>query len=125
VAASRISTLLFDCHDAKLVADFWCAALGFEEYDADETGVAIRDPSGIDRDLLFQIVPEEKAVKNRLHLDLIPPSTMKEEVERLRAAGASEQRYVVEGDSYWTIMEDPEGNEFCVLRGDSERAQAT
>ena len=125
MAASRISTLLFDCHDPRVLADFWCAALGFEEYDADETGVAIRDPSGVDRDLLFQIVPEEKAVKNRLHLDLIPASTMKEEVERLRAAGASEQRYVVEGDSYWTIMEDPEGNEFCVLRGDSERAQAT
>jgi catechol 2,3-dioxygenase-like lactoylglutathione lyase family enzyme len=125
VAASRIGTLTFDCRDPKRLSAFWSAALGFEEYDADETDVVIRDPSGVDRDLLFQNVPEGKSVKNRLHLDLIPPSTMKEEVERLRAAGASEQRYVVEGDSYWTIMEDPEGNEFCVLRGDSERAQAT
>jgi hypothetical protein len=125
VAASRVGDLVIDCRDAKLLADFWCAALGFEEYDADETGVAIRDPSGTDRDLLFLMVPEEKSVKNRLHLDLIPPSTMKEEVERLRAAGATEQRYVVEGGSYWTIMEDPEGNEFCVLRSDSERAETS
>ena len=46
MAASRIGTLTFDCRDPKLLAGFWCAALGFEEYDADETGVAVRDPSG-------------------------------------------------------------------------------
>jgi hypothetical protein len=122
VAASRIGTLTFDCRDPKLLAGFWCAALGFEEYDADETGVAVRDPSGTDRDLLFLIVSEGKSVKNRIHLDLVPSTTMKEEVERLLAAGATEQRYVEEDGSYWTIMEDPEGNEFCVLRSDSERA---
>jgi hypothetical protein len=124
VAASRVGDLVVDCRDAKLVADFWCAALGFEEYDADETGVAIRDPSGTDRDILFLIVPESKSVKNRLHLDLVPPSTMQEEVERLAGAGATVQRLVEENNSFWTIMEDPEGNEFCVLRSDSERAQA-
>jgi hypothetical protein len=122
VAASRVGDLVVDCNDAKLLADFWCAALGFEEYDADETGVAIRDPSGTDRDILFLIVPEPKSGKNRLHLDLVPPSTMKEEVERLSAAGATVRRLVEEDESYWTIMEDPEGNEFCVLRSDSERA---
>ncbi len=122
MAASRIGDLVVDCHDAKLLADFWCAALGFEEYDADETGVAIRDPSGTDRDILFLIVPEPKSGKNRLHIDLVPPSTMQEEVERLSAAGAALRRLVEENDSYWTIMEDPEGNEFCVLRSDSERA---
>jgi Glyoxalase-like domain len=125
VAASRIGTLTIDCHDPKRLAGFWSTALGFEEYDADETGVAIRDPSGVDRDLLFLIVPEAKSTKNRLHLDLVPSSSMKEEVERLLAAGATEQRVVDEGGSYWTIMEDPEGNEFCVLRSDAERTQAT
>jgi hypothetical protein len=125
VAASRIGALNFDCHDPKALADFWCSVLGFEEYDADDTGVAIRDPSGVDRDLLFLIVPEGKTVKNRLHLDLVPSSTMREEVARLVGAGATEQRFVEEGGSYWTIMEDPEGNEFCVLRSDSERAQTT
>jgi Glyoxalase-like domain len=122
VAASRVGELVVDCNDAKVLADFWCAALGFEEYDADETGVAIRDPSGTDRDILFLIVPEPKSGKNRLHLDLVPPSTMREEVERLSAAGATVRRLVEENESYWTVMEDPGGNEFCVLRSDSERA---
>jgi predicted enzyme related to lactoylglutathione lyase len=42
---------------------------------------------------------------------------MDEEVQRLEAAGATVQRRVDEGDSFWTVMQDPEGNEFCVLRG--------
>jgi hypothetical protein len=122
VAASRVGELVVDCTNPKLVADFWCAALGFEEHDADETGVAIRDPPPTGRDIVFLIVPESKSVKNRLHLDLVPPSTMREEVERLAAVGATVQRLVEVNDSYWTIMEDPEGNEFCVLCSDSERA---
>jgi len=125
VAASRIGALTFDCHKPKALADFWCAALGYEQYDADETGVAIRDPSGGGSELLFLIVPEEKSVKNRLHLDLVPPSSMREEVRRLEAAGATVERFVEENGSSRTIMLDPGGNEFCVLRGDAERVQAT
>ena len=75
--------------------------------------------------MLFVIVPEAKSAKNRLHLDLVPPSSMKDEVERLEAAGATVERFVEENGSYWTIMLDPAGNEFCVLRSDAERAQAT
>ncbi|HEY8017956.1 MAG TPA: VOC family protein, partial [Actinomycetota bacterium] len=67
--------------------------------------------------LLFLIVPEGKTVKNRWHLDLSPPSTMAEEVDRLLGAGATAVRRVDEGGSFWTVMTDPEGNEFCVLRG--------
>jgi len=62
-------------------------------------------------------VPEGKVVKNRVHLDLRPPRSMADEVERLRNAGATDQRFVEEEGSFWTIMLDPEGNEFCVLRG--------
>jgi catechol 2,3-dioxygenase-like lactoylglutathione lyase family enzyme len=115
--ASRIETLTIDCADPKRVADFWCAALGFELKDIDEEGAEIVDPVGDAPPLLFLIVPERKSAKNRLHLDLRPPHSMAEEVERLRAAGATEQLYVEEGGSYWTVMLDPEGNEFCVLRG--------
>ncbi len=56
-------------------------------------------------------------MKNRLHLDLRPATSMAEEIERVSALGASEHRYVAEGGSFWTVMLDPEGNEFCVLRG--------
>ena len=63
-------------------------------------------------------MPEDKSIKNRLHLDLSPPTTMAQEVE---PAGRRRRRRVVErvdeGGSYWTVLTDPEGNEFCVLRG--------
>ena len=121
MSGSRVDALTLDCGDPKLLADFWCAALDYRIHEADEIGVVIRDPAGKGWDLLFQVVPEGKSAKNRLHLDLIPPSTMKEEVARLTSLGATEQSYVEEGGSYWTVMLDPEGNEFCLLRSESER----
>jgi Glyoxalase-like domain len=56
-------------------------------------------------------------VKNRLHLDLRPATSMADEKARVSELGASEFRYVEESGSFWTVMLDPEGNEFCVLRG--------
>jgi hypothetical protein len=56
-------------------------------------------------------------VKNRVHLDLRPPDSMAAEVERSLALGATIQGRVDEGGSFWTVMLDPEGNEFCILRG--------
>src|SRR5690348_3342029 len=118
---STIDALTFDCADPEPLARFWAAALGFEFVEIDEGDAWIRDPSGKLPNLLFQIVPEGKTAKNRLHLDLVPPCTMQEEVERLAGLGATTQRKVEENQSYWTIMLDPEGNEFCVLQGESER----
>jgi len=115
--SSTVDSLTFDCADPKTVADFWCAVLGYELVDIDEEDANIRDPKGEGWRLLFQIVPEGKAVKNRLHLDLRPPESMAKEVDRVMALGASELRFVEEGGSFWTVMLDPEGNEFCVLRG--------
>ena len=114
---SLVETLTIDSRDPKPVAEFWCAALGYELEGIDDEGAWIRDPAGRGWPLLFLIVPEGKSVKNRLHLDLSPPSTMAEEVERLVGAGARSIRRVDEGGSFWTVMADPEGNEFCVLRG--------
>jgi catechol 2,3-dioxygenase-like lactoylglutathione lyase family enzyme len=112
-----IDTLTWDCADPRKVAEFWCAVLGFELVDIDEDDAEIRDPSGEGRPILFQVVPEGKSVKNRLHLDLRAETSMAEEVERVKALGATEFRFVEEGGSFWTVMLDPEGNEFCVLRG--------
>jgi hypothetical protein len=67
--------------------------------------------------MLFLVVPEGKAAKNRVHLDLRPSDSMANEVERVKGLGATELRFVEEGGSFWTVMLDPEGNEFCVLRG--------
>jgi hypothetical protein len=118
--ALRPYTLMFDTPDPLRVATFWAGALGFElDPDSDETGGYIADPSGMTPGAFFQPVPEPKVVKNRVHLDLRPAGTMAAEVERLRGLGASELRYVDEGYG-WTVMADPEGAEFCVLRGGGE-----
>ncbi len=112
-----VDALTFDCSDPRRMADFWCAALGYEMDDIDESDAVIVDPAGVGWSVLFQIVPEGKSVKNRLHLDLRSETSMAEEVERLQGLGATEFRFVEEGGSFWTVMLDPEGNEFCVLRG--------
>ncbi|WP_329117310.1 VOC family protein [Streptomyces sp. NBC_01353] len=86
--------------------------------------IAVRHPDdpyeeatgiGHGRRILFQRVPEEKTVKNRLHPDLhVDPGTRDAEVERLEALGASVLRRVEEQGGAWVVMTDPEGNEFCV-----------
>ena len=114
---STVDTLTFDCADAGRMVAFWSEALGYELEDEDEEGAYLADPNGRGWSLYFQIVPEAKSVKNRLHLDLRPPDSMAAAVERMTALGASELRLVEEGGSFWTVMQDPEGNEFCVFRG--------
>jgi catechol 2,3-dioxygenase-like lactoylglutathione lyase family enzyme len=114
-SAEGIDSIVFDCADPFAVADFWCDALGFEVAEKGTVGVEIDGPGG--PMLSFVTVPEPKTVKNRVHFDLSPPSTMREEVERLTGAGATEIRFVSENQSFWTVMLDPGGNELCVLRG--------
>jgi catechol 2,3-dioxygenase-like lactoylglutathione lyase family enzyme len=114
---SSVDTLTIDCADPRRLAAFWTQALGYELEESTDEEASIVDPSGRGWPLLFLVVPEGKSVKNRLHLDVRPPRSMDEEVQRLEAAGATVQRRVDEGDSFWTVMQDPEGNEFCVLRG--------
>lgn len=71
---------------------------------------------GQGRRLLFQRVPEPRTVKNRLHLDLhVERDTREAEVERLVALGATVLREVDEPLGRWSVLADPEGNEFCVL----------
>jgi predicted enzyme related to lactoylglutathione lyase len=114
---SSVDGLTIDCRDPRRLATFWTQALGYELREATDDEADIVDPSGHGWPLLFLVVPEGKSMKNRLHLDIRPPRSMAEEVERLEAAGATVQRRVDEHGSFWTIMQDPEGNEFCVLRG--------
>ncbi|HEX9121971.1 MAG TPA: VOC family protein [Actinomycetota bacterium] len=114
---STVETLTIDCAHPEEIARFWAAALGYEVKEVEEDAAEVVDPHGRGWPLLFIVVPEGKAVKNRVHLDLRPPVSMAAEVARLKALGANEQRFVEEGGSFWTVMQDPEGNEFCVLRG--------
>ena len=112
-----VDSLTFDCRDPQKVATFWAAVLDYEVVELDEEGADIRDPNGVGWRVIFLVVPEGKSVKNRLHLDLRPAGSMADEIERVMALGATRHRYVAEEGSFWTVMLDPEGNEFCILRG--------
>jgi predicted enzyme related to lactoylglutathione lyase len=112
----RIDSVTFDCADVMAQARFWAAALEWRLVPGSEPdGAAIDDPSG--GRLYFQPVPEPKVAKNRVHIDLRPSVSMAAEVDRLTALGATIQGRVDEETSFWTVMQDPEGNELCVLRG--------
>ena len=114
---SEVVAVAVDCLDAERCAAFWCAALGAEVLrrwrDAHEVEY-VEVGTGGGPILLFQPVPEHKAGKNRLHLDIAPASASQEdEVERLVQLGAT--RVSDEAEHPWVVLADPEGNEFCVL----------
>jgi hypothetical protein len=120
VVTLRVSEVVIDCADHGAVVDFWAAAFGYERRDVNEQYVALVPPS---RELgrppiLFQKVPEPKVVKNRVHLDLRGDS-MSAEVARLGGLGATSVAQRALGSIKWTVMADPEGNEFCVS-GDTD-----
>ncbi len=85
-----------------------------------KTGAAIRNPDGPmsgpgGRRILFQLVPEHKTVKNRLHLDVrVGQENVDAQTQRLIAAGATFLHRGSEGPHEWVTLADPEGNEFCV-----------
>jgi len=106
----NLMCVTIDCKDAKQLATFWAAAL--DGYMTDESGIFLRTEDGRPS-IYFQEVPEGKSVKNRLHLDVGARDT-KAEVFRLTRLGASVAEEKAEGGAQWTIMADPEGNEFCV-----------
>jgi len=109
-----IKSVTFDCADALAVAEFWAAALG-TDVDEDATSeLAYVEAAGWGGpNMWFARVPEPSTAKNRMHLDLRAPATMAAEVRRLKALGAS----VVQVHEGHTVMNDPEGNVFCVELG--------
>jgi predicted enzyme related to lactoylglutathione lyase len=116
--ALALDKVTFDCADVMRVARFWTDALGWElDPESEPDGALVRDPSGRSGGIYFQPVPESKVAKNRVHLDTRPTGSMAAEVERLEGLGATVVGRVDEGGSFWTVMQDPEGNELCVLRG--------
>jgi hypothetical protein len=109
--ASFIKNLTFDCHDALRVAEFWAAALG-SNVDEDSTAekAYVEAPGWGGPNMWFNVVPEPKTAKNRVHLDLRAPGAISDEVRRLTDLGAT----VVHKSDDLVVMLDPEGNEFCV-----------
>ena len=137
--------VVIDCADPDRLATFWSSALGYKLQDPPQgyptwedwlrdmkipedewnSASAVVDPEGKGPRLYLQRVPEEKVVKNRVHLDLNvgggraePMEKRKlrvdEEAERLVGEGARKVRPMEERGEYWIVMQDPEGNEFCL-----------
>jgi predicted enzyme related to lactoylglutathione lyase len=118
--ASVIRAITVDCANPARLAEFWAAALDYKLQEADDEGALIVDSRHQGTRMLFLKVPEGKAVKNRVHLDLGPTDTHDAEVDRLLKLGARVFKSFRENNSGWTVMQDPEGNEFCVESGMQE-----
>ena len=109
---AAIQHLVFDTHDPRLVAGFWAFALG--RTITDDWGDFVRlEPDATGTRIAFAVVPEAKTVKNRLHLDLTTPDR-EQAVTEFVGHGASIIETRTQGEHSWTVMADPEGNEFCV-----------
>jgi predicted enzyme related to lactoylglutathione lyase len=124
--AAHIHNITFDCADARALATFWSGLTGWNVYYDDDPEVLVAPsfpPPGTG--LLFIPVPEGKTAKNRVHLDLCPDKTTRDEaVEGAVAAGATVIGDHRESDGGgWVTLADPEGNEFCIERSDEERGR--
>lgn len=126
--------LSLDAEEPQRLIAFWCEVLGYEPEPLSDAAraeleamgldpaasgrwfAAAVDPDGRGPRLLAQRVPEPKSAKNRLHLDLHvgTPAELEEEVHRLVGLGASRGADHDEHGTRWTVLTDPEGNEFCV-----------
>ncbi|HET9894092.1 MAG TPA: VOC family protein [Streptosporangiaceae bacterium] len=111
-----IAAVVVDCADPRALARFWGEAMDWTVHAVTDDYAALRSAEGLGPYLEFLRTPDVKIVKNRIHLDLAPypGDDQATEVARLRALGASDID-VGQGDVRWTVLADPEGNEFCVL----------
>lgn len=112
--AGPIANVTFDCANPASMATFWASALEYTLGESGDDYAAVNDPKGAGIGLFFLRVPESKAVKNRVHLDL-DLGPREAAVARLVALGAREIKTYGE-DGAWTVMADPEDNEFCVVK---------
>nr|WSW69902.1 VOC family protein [Streptomyces sp. NBC_00995] len=112
--AVSLYSIVVDARDLPALARFWCGVLDWKVlFEADDEIVI-----GADKDTLpgitFVPVPEAKGTKNRLHIDLAPDDR-DAEVERVIGLGARRTDVGQAAGASWVVLEDPEGNEFCVL----------
>ncbi|MGA4984493.1 VOC family protein [Streptomyces sp. GESEQ-13] len=140
MAEIRQVQVTFDCAEPERVARFWCEVLGYtvvppEGYDSwddfnrvqfpdgDGAWCSASDPTGAGPRLFFQRVPEGKVVKNRVHLDVRVGTgltgeerlaALEAECARLIPLGATRQRLLYDGTDSCIVMQDVEGNEFCL-----------
>jgi predicted enzyme related to lactoylglutathione lyase len=110
-----IAAVVVDCADPPAMARFWDAAMDWTTHEVTDHTAVLRSAAGVGPYLRFQRTPEVKTGWNRVHLDIrpYPGDEVAAEAARLRALGATPVD--LGPDVPWTVMSDPEGNEFCLL----------
>jgi hypothetical protein len=111
---AQFKDLCLDASDARALAEWWCAALGYvlkigtKGEDQGKWIGAIEDPTGTGPQIWICQVPEPKTSKNRMHLDVTG------DIDELLNLGATLIR-ARDSEIRWDVLADPEGNEFCVF----------
>ena len=108
----RMISTVIDCVDPTSLAPFWQELLGYEVEAWSEGWISLR-PSDGGAEVAFQRVPEPKAGKNRLHIDL-ETRDLPGEVSRAEGLGAHVLYPSEDPDDVFVTLADPAGNEFCI-----------
>jgi hypothetical protein len=114
---ARVGNITIDCDDVLRLAGFWSAVLG-RPHDSGSgkyfASIGGTDPDRREPAWYFSKVPESRTAKNRVHVDLVIADPAAE--EELIALGATVvgRHQVGGGRHHWTVLQDPEGNEFCI-----------
>lgn len=125
---SRVSHTTVDCHDAYALSSWWKPVLGYTDLPGDPNEAGDEECMIVNPDtghrLLFIEVPDPQLPAKRIHLDLVPTDrTRDDEVGRLMMHCARSIADLRRPDGTgWVVLADPESNQFCVLRSDTERA---
>ena len=113
----RLHHVVIDTHDLPGLARFWTQALGWRVLSERDQEIVIGPDVTAPVGICFMPVTGAKTVKNRVHLDLTTSAADRDaEIERLLALGARRVDIGQTGQESWTVLADPEGNEFCLVR---------
>jgi predicted enzyme related to lactoylglutathione lyase len=113
----RLHHIVIDAHDLPAQARFWTQALGWKILSEREREIVIGTDENAPVGICFMPVTDLKTVKNRVHLDLTTSAGDRlQEIDRLLGLGARRVDIGQTGAESWTVLADPEGNEFCVIR---------
>ena len=113
----RLHHIVIDTHDLPRLARFWTQALGWRILSEREREIVIGTGDEAPVGMCFMPVSDPKTVKNRVHLDITTGADDRDaEIERLVGLGARRVDVGQTGRESWTVLADPEGNEFCVIR---------